>query len=168
MGTRRHANVVNADEVTPQQSEKGTRYGHVRRRLAAAAGARRLGASLVELAPGKAAWPAHWHTANEEAVYVLEGRGTARLGEEQVPIRAGDWLSFPVGEAHQIRNDSDAPLRYLAVSTMVEPDVTVYPDSGKIAVFAGAAPGGEKAARTLDGTFELASAVDYWKGEEID
>ena len=51
--------------------------------------------------------------------------------------------------SHQISNTSDEPLRYLCLSTMDEPDVLVYPDSGKIGVFAGSAPGGPKEKRTL-------------------
>ena len=56
-------------------------------------------------------------------------------------------------------------LRYLAISTMREPDVMEYPDSGKITVFAGAAPGGDKAARRIAASFLQEDAVDYWEGE---
>jgi hypothetical protein len=52
-------------------------------------------------------------------------------------------------EAHQIVNDLGAVLRYLCFSTMVEPDVMVYPDSGKVGIFDGAAPGGSKEKRTF-------------------
>ncbi|HBT01541.1 MAG TPA: cupin, partial [Citreicella sp.] len=40
-----------------------------------------------------------------------------------------------------------------------------YPDSGKITVFAGAAPGGDKAARRIAASFLQEDAVDYWEGE---
>ncbi|WP_272491495.1 hypothetical protein [Corallococcus exercitus] len=42
----------------------------------------------------------------------------------------------------------------------------MYPDSKKVGVFAGAAPGGDKASRTLHAYLPLAAEVDYWEGEE--
>lgn len=49
---------------------------------------------------------------------------------------------------------------------MIEPDIMGYPDSGKIGVFAGAAPGGKKGERTLSKFFTAAAEVDYWEGED--
>ena len=101
-------------------------------------------------------------------MFVLDGSGTLRLGDQEVPIRAGDYVALPAGNdhAHQIINTGTAPLRYLAMSTMNEPDVTVYPDSGKVGLFVGSAPGGNPAARTLYSFLPLKSAVDYWEGED--
>lgn len=132
-------------------------------------GLRGLGARLVELPPGKRAWPRHHHYANEELVVILEGRGTWRFGSQRRPVAAGDVLGAPAGEpetAHQLENDSDVPLRYLVVSTMHAPDVMGYPDSGKVAIFAGAPPGGAKAARTLEYVGRLGPAAGYWDGED--
>jgi mannose-6-phosphate isomerase-like protein (cupin superfamily) len=87
------------------------------------------------------AWPYHYHLANEEAIYVLEGSGTLRIGGEEIRVSQGDYVALPARAqaAHQIVNDSGAVLRYLCFSTMVEPDVMVYPDSGKVGIFAGCA-----------------------------
>ncbi len=57
-------------------------------------------------------------------------------------------------------------LRYLCFSTMVEPDVTVYPDSGKVGIFGGAAPGGPKEKRTLSKFLRGDAEVGYYDGEE--
>jgi len=137
-----------------------------RKRLAGAAGGDRLGASLYELSPGDRAWPYHYHTANEEAMYVLSGSGRVRGPEGVSAVSAGDYLAFPVGESggHRVANDGDEPLRYLMVSTMVEPDVTVYPDSAKFGVYAGAPPGSTDE-RTLSGYYRIDDDVDYWDGE---
>jgi uncharacterized cupin superfamily protein len=67
--------------------------------------------------------------------------------------------------AHQLIAGAEGPLRYLAVSTMNEPEVMEYPDSGKVTVFAGAAPGGDKAARRVATSFRARDAVDYWLDE---
>lgn len=50
------------------------------------------------------------------------------------------------------------------ISTMVEPDVTVYPDSEKFGVFVGGPPG-SNAERSLHGYYPLDADVDYWDGE---
>jgi uncharacterized cupin superfamily protein len=61
-------------------------------------------------------------------------------------------------------NDGEEPLRYLAMSTMRDPDVVEYPDSEKVGVFAGSPPGSAEE-RTVHGYFRTGDAVDYWDGE---
>ena len=131
------------------------------------AGGRKLGCSLYELEPGKQAFPYHYHTANEEAIYVLEGEGTIRLPEGERPIGKGDYIALPADEsgAHQVINTSGQPLRYLCVSTMISPEVAVYPDSQKIGFFSSAAPGEANFPETLYGFLKLDTRVDYWEGE---
>ncbi|MBZ0231338.1 MAG: cupin domain-containing protein [Deltaproteobacteria bacterium] len=138
--SRRHPNVVNVSEVEGQERSAGTRFGAVRKNLGAASGGRALGCTWHEVAPGRAAYPRHFHTANEEAVYVLEGTGTVRIGEDTIAIGAGDFIGMPVGpeHAHQLVNTGAAPLRYLAFSTMHDVEIVGYPDSKKIGAMAAA------------------------------
>lgn len=137
-----------------------------RKRLSDAAAGDDVGCSLYELPPGKKSWPYHYHSGNEEALYVLAGKGRLRGAEGEVPIEAGDYAAFPAGRegAHRVINDSDDPLRYLMISTMNEPDVGVYPDSDKVTLFGGSPPGG-RGERTLSGSYRREDAVDYWEGE---
>lgn len=160
--------VVHASDLPWTDLAHGTRMAVRRKQLGAAAKGRKLGCSLVELPPGKQSWPAHYHLANEEALYVLSGTGRLRLGGEVVAVEAGDYVALPPGAecAHQLFNDGPEPLRYLALSTMEEPDVVVFADSKKVGVFAGSPPGGDKAARTLHTYLPLSAEVDYWKDEE--
>ncbi|MCM5553648.1 cupin domain-containing protein [Pleomorphomonas sp. NRK KF1] len=119
------------------------RFAAIGKRL----GARMLGYSLIEVAPGCRASPLHNHRCNEEMFLILDGEGTVRIGSERHSIRAGDIIACPPGgpeSAHQIENTSGAVLIYLAVSTMVEPDVIDYPDSGKFLV-KGRLPAGDDA-----------------------
>ncbi|WP_439027595.1 cupin domain-containing protein [Haloarchaeobius sp. DT45] len=158
---------VNEAECEWETVENGeTRFR--RKRLGTAAGSDRLGASLYELPPGSRSWPYHYHTANEEAIYVLAGSGMLRTADGEESLDAGDFVAVPTGEdgAHRVVNSGDAPLRYLCVSTMRDPDVTVYPDSGKLGIFAGAPPGGDSTERTVGGYYPRDAAVDYWDGEE--
>jgi uncharacterized cupin superfamily protein len=135
---RRHPNVINQDEVPVMEMQQGK--FHVRgKRFAAHAGNQQLGGQLLELAPGERAFPFHYHCANEEALYVIAGSGTVRLGDQRVAVRAGDWIAHPVGpeHPHQMINDGDAPLVYLAISTQHKCEVVGYPDSKKVAMSAG-------------------------------
>jgi len=121
---------------------------------------------LHELPAGRRAWPYHYHTANEEALFVLAGSGRLRGDGEMYQLTRGDYVTFPADEsgAHRVFNDSEGTLRYLVVSTMNEPDITVYPDSEKFGVYVGSPPGGRET-RSLEGYYEQDAAVDYWTGE---
>ncbi len=139
--------------------------GFRRKQLGAAAGGEQLGCSLYELPAGERAWPYHYHTGNEEAIFVLAGSGTLRLDDEHHSLSTGDYVALPTGaeSAHRVSNDSDEPLRYLVISTMDEPDITVYPDSGTFGVYAGSAPGGDEDERIFSGYFRTEDRVEYWE-----
>lgn len=128
------------------------------------AGDEDIGCSLYELPPGKRSWPYHYHTGNAEAIYVLDGSGLVRTDGEPAAIAAGDYVAFPSDESggHQLVNDGEEPLRYLAVSTMNEPDVTVYPEMNKVGVYTGSPPGG-RSERGVEGYWDLDDDVGYWE-----
>lgn len=128
-------------------------------------GADKLGYRYVELPPGKRAWPYHRHHSNEEVFVILAGTGTARIDDEEVAIKGGCIVSAPAGQAHQIINTGEEPLRYLAISTMFDADIIEYPDSGKFAAFAGSAPGGDSSHRTFSHIGHEKDRADYWEGE---
>lgn len=158
---------VNENDLEWIEELHGERYGWRAKSLAERAGGERLGCTLYELPPGRRSWPYHYHTANEEAIYVVAGRGTLRLAGRELPLAAGDYVALPIGErgAHQVHNDSAEPLRYLCFSTMVEPEIAVYPDSGKVGLFAGSAPG-TALGRTLTAFLARDADLDYWHGED--
>jgi uncharacterized cupin superfamily protein len=137
-----------------------------RKQLGEATDSEQLGCSLYELPAGRRSWPYHYHTANEEALFVLAGSGTLRADGEMVDLNEGDYVTFPADEsgAHRVINDSEDTLRYLMVSTMTEPEITVYPDSEKFGVYVGSPPGGRQE-RTLEGYYDRDSTVDYWDNE---
>ena len=160
--TRRHPNIARKEDVTAMPMKKGKHQIELRR-LGAAAGGQMIGANLTEVAPGCISFPFHYHCATEEALYVVSGKGTARIGDARVPVSAGDYLAFPVGaeHAHQMLNDGTEPLVYLCISASAQKvDVVGYPDSRKLAATAG--------------TFEKpihrwisreGDTLDYWEGE---
>jgi uncharacterized cupin superfamily protein len=162
MSERRHPNVIHRDEVQPRTTEKG-KHKYVTRTFGPQAGNVQLGGTLTELPPGAISYPLHYHCANEEAVYILSGRGTARIGDARVHVSAGDWLAFPVGptHAHQMINDSDEPLVYLAISTKHACEVVGYPDSKKIAAAAG--PSWQN--MWIREIHRAGESLDYWDNE---
>lgn len=127
------------------------------------AAARKLGASIDIVPPGKRACPYHFHYAQEEMFVVLEGAGTLRVADQLIPIAAGDVIDIPPGPEypHQIINTSAAPLKYLSIGTQESPEVCEYPDSGKYVSFARAK------GPLLDGgrMHRADSDLDYWDGE---
>jgi len=161
--------MVHEDDVEPERHDRGS-VGFTRRKLGAAAGGERLGCSLHEVDPGKRAWPYHYHAGNEEALYVLAGEGRLRTPDGDRRLEPGDYVAFPTGPegAHRVHNDGDDPLRYLVVSEMRDPDVTVYPDGDGVGVYAGAPPGGDESERYAAGYFRREDAVDYWTGIATD
>jgi uncharacterized cupin superfamily protein len=162
--SRRHPCVVNLSELPAKSNAHGERFAASTRWLTPTVGASGIGCSWYEVPPGKTAFPLHYHCANEEAAFILEGEGTLRLGEERIAVRAGDYLAFPTGpeHAHQLLNTGATPLRYLAFSTLHLAEVVGYPDSGKIAAAARPAPGSPF---TLRAIFKQGTEVDYYDGE---
>jgi uncharacterized cupin superfamily protein len=69
-----------------------------RKKLAAGADGEDLGCSLYELPPGGRSWPYHYHTGNEEALYVLAGEGRLRIGDESVAVERGTYAALPAGD----------------------------------------------------------------------
>jgi uncharacterized cupin superfamily protein len=142
-------------------------FSYRRAKLGGQAGAKRLGASIYEIPPGQATFPYHAHFANEELLIVLEGRPSLRTRAGWRELDPGEVVSFRVGHdgAHQVMNRGEEPVRVLVVSEMNAPEVSVYPDTGKI--LAGTRPpGGAGGSDDIFETFRLDDAADYWEGEE--
>jgi uncharacterized cupin superfamily protein len=147
-------------------SEDHPGYEWDRIRLARRLGGEMLGASVYSIHPDQKSFPYHFHHSNEEMLIVLEGTVEVRTPEGSQVAGRGDARIFRKGPegAHQVLNKSDSEARILMISTMVEPDIAEYPDTGKIGVFAGRAPGAAGPAnlwKFLDGSAE----VGYFDGE---
>ena len=134
-----------------------------RARVGQQLGAERLGASLWEVPAGEAAYPYHFHLGEEELVVVLAGRPSLRTPSGWRELNEGEIVSFPRGEAgaHQLVNRTTETVRFLAISTNGEPDIVLYPDSGKVAAAERTPSGG--GFRKL---FRLEDEVGYYDGEQ--
>jgi uncharacterized cupin superfamily protein len=163
------APVVNAAETEWTDYDHGDRRFR-RKRLGAAAGGEELGTSLYEVDPGVRTWPRHYHAGNEEAIYVLDGRMRLWLGsgeaEVERSLEPGDYVALPRGpdHAHEVEAVGDEPARFLVLSTMNEPDLSVLVARDAAMLMAGAAPG-DYGDRYISRAVDLNAEVDYWDGE---
>jgi uncharacterized cupin superfamily protein len=102
-----------------------------KRQLGKALELQQFGVNLTTLPPGKESSMRHWHTHEEEFVYVLEGEVVLRTdGGEQV-LHAGCCAGFPAGtkDGHQLVNRSGQPAVYLEVGSRHAADVAFYADA---------------------------------------
>jgi uncharacterized cupin superfamily protein len=92
------------------------------------------GGTIYELGPGERICPYHWHVAEEEWLVVLAGTPTLREPDGEQVLGPWDVAVFKRGPggAHELRNDTAAPASVLMLSTLSNPEICVYPDSGKI------------------------------------
>lgn len=158
--------IVNVADAPVHSGKSGSYFEYSMSEVAAALGAKSIGANVTRVPPGKAAFPMHHHRANEEHFFILSGAGVLRVGAATHDVRQYDYIvNLPGGaeEAHQLVNTGTEDLVYLAISTAVLPEVVGYPDSGKTGVRIAADQ--SPAARFLvdDST---KNALGYWDGED--
>jgi len=93
-------------------------------------GMSKVGFGLLELSPGCSTRPGHYHTLEEEHLYILEGTGTLHLGTQTYPLVKGSYVTFPPGQAvpHFLSNEASIPLKYIMVGERIEDDEVVYAD----------------------------------------
>lgn len=92
-------------------------------------GLTQFGALVETLPPGSRSALAHWHEAEDEMVYILEGRATVTEGDETYTLSPGEAATFKAGvpAAHCLANDSTLPLRYLVIGARAQADRITYP-----------------------------------------
>ncbi len=105
--------------------------GRSRQRLGNVAGLTQFGVNQVTLAPGAASALRHWHSHEDEFVYVLSGELILNTNRGEQLLKVGMAAGFPAGEAdgHQLINRSNQPAIYLEIGTRnPSEDRAVYPD----------------------------------------
>jgi uncharacterized cupin superfamily protein len=154
--------IRNFNEVPLEHDVREPLYEAQSARLGPGTAARQMGLSVDVVPAGKRSCPYHLHHVQEEVFVVIEGNGTLRVAGELLPIKAGDVIFIPAGPEypHQIINSSEAPLKYLSISTKQYPEICEYPDSNKIMAWSW-----KDGVNTLDQLHRRAEPLDYWDGE---
>ena len=157
------SSVPNINDAVFDEPREHPGFRCQRARISRQAGSERLGLSLWMLPPGEAAYPYHHHLAEEELVLVLDGRPSLRTPTGWRELEEGEVVAFLRGEdgGHQLVNRTRETVRLLAFSTSGEPDIVIYPDSGKLGAFERLPAGGG-----LRAMFRLTDTVDYHEGEQ--
>ena len=120
-------------------SDSGTRYPPPHdqpcrqrqwKRLGDAAGLTQFGVSLYRLAPGVWSSQRHWHSHEDEFVYVLNGELVLVTDSGEEILRAGDCAGFPGGQrdGHCLQNRSAADAEFLVVGSRNDADHGEYSD----------------------------------------
>ena len=101
-------------------------------------GLQRVALHLIRIPPGKESFILHKHYVQEEFMYVLSGRGRARIGDEDHEIGPGDFLGFRTPSVvHDVRNDGREDLVYLSGGERARFEIADFPSVGKRLVVTG-------------------------------
>ena len=112
----------------PFESSTGERVYEMLGAPDAIGGAKHHSFSHVVIPPHCASRP-HYHPVAEETYYILAGEGRMVVDGKQLQLVPGDALLILPPEVHQIFNDSDADLEFIAVCAPAwEPSNSVYLD----------------------------------------
>lgn len=101
-----------------------------KRALGDALGLSQIGVNLTVLPPGKESSMRHYHSHEDELIYIVEGEVVLRTDDGEQTLTAGMCAGFPAGskDGHQLINRSNQPARYLEISNRNEADTADYPD----------------------------------------
>lgn len=101
-----------------------------KRALGDALGLTRFGVNLTTLFPGKESSMRHYHSHEDELVFILEGEVVLRSDEGEQVLTAGMCAGFPAGSknGHQLVNRGERPARYLEIGNRDPADTAAYPD----------------------------------------
>jgi uncharacterized cupin superfamily protein len=101
-----------------------------KRVLGDAFGLTRYGVNLVELSPGTWSSQRHWHTHEDEFVFVVSGELTLITDAGEQILTPGMVAGFPAGDSdgHHLINKSDEVASYLEIGDRNPQDEAIYPD----------------------------------------
>lgn len=104
--------------------------GRTKRKLGDVFGLTNFGVNLTHLEPGAASALFHWHSVQDEFVFVLEGIATVRVGDEEYELSAGDCIGFKAGTGtgHQVANRGTDRVTYIEIGDRLPGDAGDYPE----------------------------------------
>jgi uncharacterized cupin superfamily protein len=104
--------------------------GRAHRRLGDAFGLKNFGVNLTRLAPGAWSSQRHWHTKEDEFVYIVAGEVVLKTDDGEQALRAGMCVGFPAGQkdGHCFINRTHSDVLFLAIGDRRDDDEVDYPD----------------------------------------
>ena len=103
--------------------------GRIKHRLGDHFGLGNFGINLTELRPGSVSALLHYHTKQDEFVYIVSGTPTLMLDDKEYLLRPGDCCGFKagMGVGHQLVNKSANPVLYLEIGDRSAGDYAEFP-----------------------------------------
>ena len=125
--------------------------GKSRRALGDANGLTQFGVNLTEIEPGAVSALRHWHSAEDEFIYIIDGTPTLVTGLGEEVLQPGMCACFPAnsGDAHRLENRSDSNVRFIEVGNRSASEEVHYPDDDMVLE---RTPDGTRSFRHFDGT----------------
>ncbi|MBN2740339.1 MAG: cupin domain-containing protein [Rhodobacteraceae bacterium] len=129
--------LIRAEEIAAMEGLAKTHFlnenaRRINKSLGDATGLTGIGVHIIEVMPGCESTELHRHCHEDEAVFVLQGHATARIGEAREAIGPGDFIGYRAGGvAHTILNTGTDVLRLLVIGQRLPHDVADYPDKRK-------------------------------------
>ena len=101
-----------------------------RRKLGDVAGLTQFGVNLLVLPPGAWSSQRHWHTGEDEFIYIVSGEVVLVTDAGEEVLRAGDAAGFPAndGDGHHLQNRSSQDVVLLEIGTRQLGSIAFYPD----------------------------------------
>lgn len=120
---------VESGAIYPPPFDEIVRGRH-RSRLSPALGLSAFGVNLVRIEPGAQSSARHWHSEQDEFVYILEGEATLLTDEGETTLSAGMAAGFPAGNpnGHTLANQTDSDVLALEVGNRPRAEDVTYPD----------------------------------------
>lgn len=133
--------IINPENIPDKTSSnypeqfKSLVAGRSKKRLGDAAGLQNFGVNLVKLAPGSCSALRHWHTKQDEFIYVLEGEITLITDSGEQTLTPGMAAGFcsGVADGHHLINRSNSIVTYLEIGDRTSGDQVNYPDVDLVA-----------------------------------
>ena len=129
--------ILTSQQIEEMEGEKRTHFlnsnaERIRKSIGDVVGLSKIGVHLVTIEPGKDSTEYHKHYNEEECIYVLSGKGTLRIENEEFSFRKGDFVGFPADmAAHDLKNTGNETLVILVMGQRLDHDVADYPDKKK-------------------------------------
>jgi uncharacterized cupin superfamily protein len=129
--------IVNEEDIEQRHKNEHNPYHYLKREVTSREDFGQCYVAIYEIPPKKSNYPLHYHTANTEVFYIVQGKGILVTSDGQKEIKQGDFIVCPPTEksAHKIINTSENEvLKYIDFDTTNSPDIVYYPDSEKVGI----------------------------------
>lgn len=102
----------------------------IRRKIGNLGGISDFGVNITMLPPNCWSSQRHWHTHEDEMIYIIEGEAVLVENDLETSLKAGDFAAFPKNSknGHHLINKSDRPVIYIEIGSRNMNDVTYCSD----------------------------------------